>query len=94
MANIISATIQLDDYECAREILKTLKAPVTQGNIDNLKVIISELGEMYEESYNEMLLKITNDKLASYNTKCECGRLVSVELTKPDFDNITTGGIQ
>ena len=88
MTNKLGASIDLHDFDTARDILKILKAPVTQANVDNLKALVSEVGDMYLESYNQMLLDVTNEKLAMYNSKCECGRRISVTFTKEDFDNI------
>ncbi len=88
MTNVLKASIDLHDFDTARDILKILKAPVTQENVDNLKALVSEVGDMYLESYNQMLIDVTNDKLASYNAKCACGRSINVSFTKSDFDEI------
>jgi hypothetical protein len=82
----IEAKISLEDKEAAREILKHLKAPVTEANVKNLQVVISELGELYEEAYNTMLIKLANDKLASYDAKCPCGQRITVHLTAADLE--------
>ncbi len=90
MSKIIEARIELDDLEAAHEILKILKAPVTQANVANLRLIIAEVGEMYEEAYNQMLVDCGNEKLGMFSAKCPCGRLIQVDVAKEDI----TGGFQ
>lgn len=78
--------IKENDRKAAGDILKTLKAPVTEENIDNLKTLVGEVGEMYEEAYNAMLVKLANDKLATYDARCPCGNRIQVHLTCADLD--------
>ena len=46
---------------------------------------------MMAASYNDMLVKAANDRLAVYNCKCECGRQIVVDVTGGD---IFEGGIK
>lgn len=89
---IIEAGITLNDKESARAILKELSAPVTDQNVLRLKVIITELGEMFAEGYNDFLVKQAGKQLAAYSMKCECGRPFTIDVTA--MEDLFNGGYE
>lgn len=82
----IETKIDVHDIESGEEILRILQAPVTKKNVAQLKVFIDELGEMFAEKYDLLLRNMTNEKLAIYQCKCECGRQLVVDVTPGVFE--------
>ncbi len=85
----IETRIDTLDLHAGETILKILEAPVTKKNVAQLKVFIDELGEMFAEKYDALLRNATNNKLAMYECKCECGRTLVVDVTSGIFEGAT-----
>ncbi len=82
----IETKIDTLDIHAGETILRILKAPVTKQNVAQLKVFIDELGEMFAEKYDTLLRNATNERLAVYQCKCECGRQLVVDVTPGVFE--------